>query len=180
MLTVLLGGARSGKSLLAVESAGRLGGSVAFIATAEPLDAELSERIAFHRDQRPAEWETIEEPVHLDAALAATARDAVVIVDCLTLWVANLFGRDLDDAAIITQASQVARRAAARPRQVIVISNEVGSGIVPTGALSRRYRDTLGRVNAVFAAKADAAFLVVAGRVIALSDPLAVTSAKRG
>ena len=169
MLTVLLGGARSGKSALALEIAVSLDLPVTFIATAEPLDAEFAERIERHRAERPFDWQTIEEPIDLEGALAKVPGEAVVIIDCLTLWVSNLFGRDLDDATIFERASSVAQRARSRSGPVVVASNEVGSGIVPADALSRRYRDTLGRVNATFAAQADEAYLVVAGRVLELA-----------
>lgn len=170
MLTVLLGGARSGKSSLALEIAGSLNLPVTFIATAEPLDAELTERIDRHRAERPREWQTIEEPIDLEAALAKVPSEAAVIVDCLTLWVANLFGRDLDDATILERAASVAALARSHRGPVVVVSNEVGWGIVPADALSRRYRDALGRVNAIFAARADEAYLVVAGKVLALGE----------
>jgi adenosylcobinamide kinase/adenosylcobinamide-phosphate guanylyltransferase len=169
MLTVLLGGARCGKSALAVAIAQRSGRPVTFVATGEPLDAEFAERIDRHRAERPSSWRTIEAPTELDGALAQAGDRAVVIIDCLTLWVANLLGRELAEATIVERASQIAQLASARSSPVVVVSNEVGSGIVPADPLSRRYRDTLGRVNAAFAAHADEAFLVVAGRVVALS-----------
>jgi adenosyl cobinamide kinase/adenosyl cobinamide phosphate guanylyltransferase len=169
MLTLLLGGARSGKSALALDLAGREGGVVTWIATAEALDSELSERIARHRAERPPHWATIEEPVELERALEETAADAPAVVDCLTLWVSNLFGRGLGDDEILDLARSLATRAHGREGLTVVVSNEVGSGIVPADALSRRYRDVLGRVNAIFAAQAKAAFLVVAGRVLPLA-----------
>jgi len=171
MLMVLLGGARSGKSSLAIEIARRSDRPVTFIATGEPLDAEFAERIDRHRAERPGTWQTIEEPTELEAAIAQPDDDAVVIIDCLTLWVANLFGRDLAEDAIVERASGIAKLASDRPSPVIVVTNEVGSGIVPADALSRSYRDTLGRVNAIFTAHADQAFLVVAGRVLPLIEP---------
>lgn len=170
MLTLLLGGARSGKSSIALEIAGSFDQSITFIATAEPLDGELTERIDRHRAERPGAWQTIEEPIDLEAALAKVPGDDSVIVDCLTLWVANLFGRDLDDSTILESAASVAAFARSRRGPVVVVSNEVGWGIVPADALSRRYRDALGRVNAIFAAQADQAFLIVAGKALALSD----------
>jgi adenosyl cobinamide kinase/adenosyl cobinamide phosphate guanylyltransferase len=170
MLTVLLGGARSGKSSLALGIAGSFGLPVTFIATAAPLDPEFAERIDRHRAERPSDWQTIEEPIDLEAVIAQVPHDVVVVVDCLTLWVSNLFGHDLGDAAILERASGVAEIARLREGPTVVVSNEVGSGIVPTDALSRRYRDTLGRVNATFATQADEAFLVVAGRVLPLRD----------
>lgn len=169
MLTVLLGGARSGKSALAIEMAASFDLPATFIATAEPLDAEFAERIERHRAERPSDWQTIEEPIDLEAALTQVPTGPVVI-DCLTLWVSNLFGLDLDDATIFERATSVAARASGRGGPVVVVSNEVGSGIVPDDALSRRYRDTLGRVNATFAAQADKAYLVVAGRLLELAQ----------
>ena len=162
-LTFLLGGARSGKSTLAVDLAGQAGGDVTFIATGEPRDDEMAERIALHRAQRPARWETVEEPVELAQALATASR--VAIVDCLSLWVANLFER-ADDIQERNRAAL--ERAQARDGTTIVVSNEVGLGVVPATELGRRYRDTLGRVNAEWAAAADEAFLVVAGRTLQL------------
>jgi adenosyl cobinamide kinase/adenosyl cobinamide phosphate guanylyltransferase len=169
MLTLLLGGARCGKSALALDIASREGLPVTFVATAEALDDEIAERIERHRAERPRDWETIEEPVEIERALAEAAEGTAVVVDCLTLWVSNLFGRGFEDDAIFERAARFATGARGRPGRVVVVTNEVGSGIVPADALSRRYRDALGRVNATFASHADEAFLVVAGRVLALA-----------
>jgi len=173
-LTVLLGGARSGKSALAQRLAGRWDGPVAVVATGQARDAEMAERIARHRAARPAGWETVEEPLELEAALAACGRDAFVAVDCLTLWVSNLLERGLTEAEVDARARSAASVAAARVAPTVAVSNEVGSGIVPADPLSRRYRDLLGQVNAVWAAAADHALLLVAGRAVPLSDPLAL------
>ncbi len=167
-LTVLIGGARSGKSALAVRLASAGPSPTTLLATGEPLDDEMAERIAAHRSERPSSWATVEEPLDLEAALAATADNGTVVIDCLTLWVANLIGTGRTDAEIVGSARKVAARAGERPGKVIVVSNEVGAGIVPGDPLSRRYRDLLGRVNAVFAEQAADAFLVVAGRVLPL------------
>ncbi len=170
---LLLGGARSGKSALAQEIARRSGRTVTFIATAEALDGEMTARIARHREQRPDAWTTVEEPVALlDRVLAAPASD-LVVVDCLTLWVSNLVTRGMDGGQIVAQAGDVATALAVRAAGAVVVSNEVGLGIVPTNALARAYRDTLGAVNAAFAERADRAALMVAGR------PLELTSAAR-
>ncbi len=169
-LTLLLGGARSGKSALAVEIGRRHLGPVTFIATSpSTIDAELSDRIARHRAERPA-WPTIEEPVDLAAALDAAGSD-MAIVDCLTLWVSNLVHRGDDDATIESTASDVAAASADRGGPTVVITNEVGLGVHPTTELGRRYRDLLGRVNQRWAAAADTALLLVAGRAIPLTDP---------
>ena len=169
-LTLLLGGARSGKSALAVEIGRRHPGPVTFIATSPPaIDGDLSGRIARHRAERPP-WRTIEEPLDLAAALAAAGTD-LAIVDCLTLWVNNLLRRGDDDATIEATAASVAATTAARGRPTVVITNEVGLGVHPTTELGRRYRDLLGRVNQRWAAAADTALLLVAGRALALTDP---------
>jgi adenosyl cobinamide kinase/adenosyl cobinamide phosphate guanylyltransferase len=167
-LTLFLGGARSGKSTLAVRRAEAFAGPVTFIATAEPRDAEMVARIAHHRAERPREWTTIDAPSDLAWALAGVPEGAYAIVDCLSLWVANLLERDEDEKAIARLATEAARRAAERPAPTIAVSNEVGMGIVPANELARRYRDVLGRVNAIWAQHAAEAALVVAGRQLSL------------
>lgn len=160
-LVVLLGGARSGKSLRAVKLAAEAGAPVTFVATGEGRDEEMEARIESHRRERPAGWVTIEEPLDLRAALESAVAGSTVVVDCLSLWVANLLeqGREPDDLAPL---------AASRPGLTIAVSNEVGLGIVPVNELARRYRDLLGRVNAAWVAASDEAFLCVAGRTIPL------------
>jgi adenosylcobinamide kinase / adenosylcobinamide-phosphate guanylyltransferase len=165
-LVVLLGGARSGKSALAVQLAGE---SATFIATGTAGDEEMAERIRRHRAKRPAGWTTIEEPLALGAALASVPPEETVVVDCLSLWVSNLVVADWEDAAIEREAEAVAKRAAARVGLTVVVSNEVGLGIVPAAPLGRRYRDLLGVVNRAFVAETDRALLVVAGRGIELA-----------
>jgi adenosylcobinamide kinase / adenosylcobinamide-phosphate guanylyltransferase len=167
-LTFLLGGARSGKSTLATELASSSGGRVTVIATGEAHDEEMAARIAAHRAERPAEWGTVEEPLELEAALAAVPAESAVIVDCLSLWVANLIERGDDDGEVEAFSARVADAARKRTPPTIVVSNEVGLGIVPASPLGRRYRDVLGRVNAQWAAVADEAALVVAGRKLRL------------
>jgi adenosylcobinamide kinase/adenosylcobinamide-phosphate guanylyltransferase len=164
-LVFLLGGARSGKSALAVRMAAATSAPVVFVATAEPLDDEMRERIETHRAERPPEWQTLEVPTELAAAIQAIDKDTVVLVDCLSLWVANVLD---SGTAIEEEARIVAQRCAARPARTIVVSNEVGFGLVPMSALGRRYRDVLGRTNAIFAATAQQALLVVAGRAVPL------------
>ena len=158
---LLIGGARSGKSRLAVELARAAGAPVTFIATGWAGDEEMAERIARHRADRPAAWSTVEEPRELDRALGSVPPRETAIVDCLSLWVANL-----DGAAAPSDAAEVA---AARDGLTIAVTNEVGLGIVPDNALAREYRDELGRVNTEWAALADEAWLVVAGRKLRLS-----------
>jgi adenosylcobinamide kinase / adenosylcobinamide-phosphate guanylyltransferase len=156
-LVLFLGGARSGKSRLAAERAADGGAPVVFVATGEAGDDEMAERIARHKGERPPEWRTVEEPLELERALRDVPDGATAVVDCLSLWVAN-----------VGEPPAVAHVAAARPGLTIAVSNEVGLGIVPANALARRYRDTLGRVNTEWAAAADEAYLVVAGRALRL------------
>jgi adenosyl cobinamide kinase/adenosyl cobinamide phosphate guanylyltransferase len=162
-LTLLLGGARSGKSALAVRMARDSGRPVLFIATGEAGDGEMAERIRLHRESRPAAWTTVEEPLELVGALAK-AGDALVLVDCLSLWVANALERGWSAPRI----EQHATEAAAREGDTIAVTNEVGLGVVPATPLGRTYRDVLGRVNAIWAAAADEALFVVAGRTLQL------------
>jgi adenosyl cobinamide kinase/adenosyl cobinamide phosphate guanylyltransferase len=161
-MTFLLGGARSGKSALAVELALGWAGPVTVIATAEAGDEEMAERIRLHRDARPAEWKTVEEPLELASAIERADADAAVIVDCISLWVANVLDEDVD------ARNEAAIAAALQRERTIVVSNEVGLGVVPASELGRRYRDALGRVNARWATAADEAMLVVAGKMLRL------------
>jgi adenosyl cobinamide kinase/adenosyl cobinamide phosphate guanylyltransferase len=170
---LLTGGARSGKSALAVALAERDGGEVVFLATGQPGDDEMAARIARHRAERPGHWRTVEEPERLAAAIGRVEASACLIVDCLSLWVANLL--DAESAEEIERAAAVAAgRAAARPGTTIVVTNEVGLGVVPATPVGRRYRDVLGRVNAIWAARATDAYLVVAGRLLPLSAAMEV------
>ena len=153
-LVVYVGGARSGKSTLAVERAQAEGAPVTFIATGEAGDDEMAERIARHKSERPARWRTIEEPIDVAAALASVSDTDTVILDCLSLWIANG-----GDGAVPSP----------RDGLTIAITNEVGLGIVPVNALARAYRDRLGRVNAAWVAASDEAYFVVAGRMLRLA-----------
>ena len=166
-MTLLIGGARSGKSSLAVHRAASAE-PVVFIATGEAGDEEMAARIERHRAERPSGWTTVEESVAIRAALAASSAESFVILDCLSLWVSNLMGRDWDDEAIETEAARVARAAASRRAPTVIVTNEVGLGVVPATPLGRRYRDVLGRVNGDFVETADEAFFVVAGRALRL------------
>ena len=170
-LSVLLGGARSGKSTLAVRCGAAHDGPVCFIATATAGDEEMAARIAQHRAERPATWQTVEEPLELEAALARAEKDALVIVDCLTLWVSNQLAAGTGDLEIAEHAARAAGLAAGRAAPVIAVTNEVGMGIVPADSLVRRFRDIHGRVNAIWVAQAAQASLVVAGALLALAAP---------
>jgi adenosylcobinamide kinase / adenosylcobinamide-phosphate guanylyltransferase len=167
-MTVLIGGARAGKSALAAELAERFSGRVAVVATAEARDEEMRSRIELHRARRPAAWTAVEEPFAVGEAVAALDDDVFVVVDCLTLWVANLLERGDSEEAIVAEAQSVAAAAAARGAPTVFVTNEVGLGVVPATPLGRQFRDLLGAVNAAFVEHADEAALVVAGRLLRL------------
>lgn len=177
--TLILGGARSGKSahaeLLAVQS----GRAVVYIATAEARDGDMARRIDHHRTRRPAHWQTVEEPLLLAAAIARySTPDTLLLVDCLTLWLSNLIFSDgrhyAEDGTTELPPLFHAQRAAlldalARaPGDVILVSNEVGMGIVPLGAVSRLFADEAGRLNQAVAAACSRVLLVAAGLPLAL------------
>ena len=169
-LTLLLGGARSGKSSFAVEMGRPRSGPVTYIATAPPIDDDMVDRIEHHRLERPTTWTTVEEETELETAVGGIAA-GMVIIDCLTLWTSNLMERGESDEQISTRAAATALLCANRTEPVVVISNEVGLGVHPETPLGRRYRDVLGRVNQIFARVADPALLMVAGRALPLADP---------
>jgi adenosylcobinamide kinase/adenosylcobinamide-phosphate guanylyltransferase len=169
-LTFLLGGARSGKSSLAVRLASATGRPVTVVATAEARDEEMAERIRAHRGSRPAGWDTIEEPLDLAGPIASLAPERVVVLDCLSLWVSNAMEAGLAADDVLGRSADAARSLATRAEPAFAISNEVGLGIVPMHPLGRAYRDLLGRVNAAWAAAADRALFVVAGRALPLLD----------
>ncbi|MEX0847958.1 MAG: bifunctional adenosylcobinamide kinase/adenosylcobinamide-phosphate guanylyltransferase [Ilumatobacteraceae bacterium] len=169
MVTLLLGGARSGKSSLAVEIGRRHDGPVTFLATAEPFDDDLRDRIGRHRDERP-DWPTIEVPIELASAVRSV-NDDLLIVDCLTVWVGNLFVHLPDVAARAVMYTDAVAAMAARPAPTVVVSNEVGLGLVPDTAMGREYRDELGRLNQHVAAVADRTLFLAAGRAARMDDP---------
>ena len=161
--TLVLGGARSGKSAYAqreAETATAHGGSLVMIATAEAMDQEMSERIARHQADRSARWQTVEAPIDLAAAVTALKSEDIAVVDCLTLWVSNLVTRGIPVEGEIDILAAALKKCRSR---VWLVSNETGLGIVPDNALARRFRDESGRLHQRMAALADHAFLVVAG-----------------
>lgn len=158
-LTLVLGGARSGKSRHAESLVTALPAPWTFVATAQAFDDEMRERIAAHRARRGDGWHTLEAPLDLPGALAE-AGTTPALVDCLTLWLANLMlgGHSIDAATAALEAAL-----AARPAPTVLVSNEVGSGIVPDNALARAFRDAAGRLNQTLAARADRVLFMVAG-----------------
>lgn len=167
-VTLVLGGARSGKSALAERLVLAAGPAPVYIATAEAWDDEMRSRIAAHKAQRDGQgWRTIEAPLDLPGALA-TVGDAPVLVDCLTLWLTNLMlgGHDIEAA---TKGLMVALD---RPALTVLVANEVGLGIVPDNALARRFRDAAGRLNQQVAERADTVVFTAAGLPLVLKGAL--------
>ncbi len=169
-LILILGGARSGKSDYAEKLAGQLGRRVLYIATAEAKDDEMIARIAAHRQARPAGWKTLEAPRQVGAALTTVTEPAdVLLLDCLTLLVSNIIlALESESQAAIETAVHKEIEAIETARQqmgasLIVVSNEVGLGVVPAYTLGRLYRDVLGRANQRLAALADQVLFMVAG-----------------
>ena len=163
-VTFVLGGVRSGKSRFALNLASRTD-SVTFVATARPLDDEMRRKIERHRRERPAHWRTWEEPLKLDEAIAASeGASQLIIIDCLTLFAANLLEAHGENcAAISANIDALCLALRNTNRRVVLVSNEVGSGIVPAYAAGRRFRDLLGELNQRVAAVANNVVLMVAG-----------------
>jgi adenosyl cobinamide kinase/adenosyl cobinamide phosphate guanylyltransferase len=169
-LTVLIGGARSGKSSLAVEIGRRHDGDVTFIATAEAFDDDMRARIDAHRADRPG-WATIEAPIELGSAVRDAPPDSLVIVDCVTVWMGNLFARGLGPARRKAACIDLMTSVVPRDAPTVVVTNEVGLGVHPESALGREYRDELGRLNQGLVDIADRSLMLVAGRAVPLADP---------
>lgn len=172
-LVFILGGARSGKSTFA-EQLAKEGGRVLYVATAEAFDDEMRRRIDAHRRQRPASWDTLEEPLALPTALGSRlcGNDGereydTCLLDCLTLWISNQLlareGAPNAEREILTAAGELLEVYEQSPATWVVVSNEVGLSVVPASPLGRTFRDVQGRVNQMFAARADRAYLMVAG-----------------
>jgi adenosylcobinamide kinase / adenosylcobinamide-phosphate guanylyltransferase len=188
VLILILGGARSGKSSLALQMARRFEANasqteqganlVTMVATAPviPEDHDLSARIHTHRSERPAHWSTVEEPEDLRGALSGLKQSAstgFVIIDCLTLWVNNLLWRGDTPEQVMRTATETAQVAASLDPPVVAVSNEVGLGVHPATAEGREFRDLLGRVNAIWAGASDRSLFLVAGQIMHLTDPAA-------
>lgn len=167
MIVFVTGGARSGKSTYAEGRAARSGEPVTYLATAVAFDAEMRDRIGRHRAERPAHWVTVEEPLNVPAAVQH-AETPVLLLDCLSVWVNNLMFHDWTDAQILAATDDLVSAARNHAGTVILVTNEVGLGIVPDNALSRRYRDVLGWVNQRCAQASHEAYLLVSGLPLTL------------
>jgi len=159
-LTFVLGGAASGKSAFAESLCLQTGKPRVYIATAQAFDDEMRSKISDHRAQRGADWTTIEAPLDLSGALAGCAEDQVVLLDCATLWLSNVLLSEQDPQTAGAALKAALEQCAA---QVVVVSNEVGHGIVPDNRLARQFRNAQGRLNQMLAAEADLVVQVIAG-----------------
>ena len=177
-LTLIIGGARSGKSSLAERLASRYD-RVLFVATAQPGDAEMAGRIAAHQAARPSGWDTLEEPLDPAGALAGVTRDGgarydVIVIDCLTLWVSNLMLLDAPETTAQpdydAESSALLEAYETCDVNWVVVTNEVGLGVVPPSESGRAFRDALGRVNATFARRADRVISMTAGLALDLKS----------
>ncbi len=170
MLQLILGGARSGKSRLAEKIALESGLNVVYIATAQPLDEEMQERILHHQESRPREWQVIEEPLYLSEKLQEIdAQNQLILIDCLTLWMSNLL---LQDASEL-QMSQCQKLLTILPNlksEIILVSNETGLGVVPMGNISRKFIDESGRLHQQIGQIAQKVVFCVAGFPIILKE----------
>lgn len=170
-LILIGGGARSGKSGFALRLARRLAAPesshLAFVATAEGRDDEMQDRIRRHQLDRGSDFETIEEPVDLVGALNRVEA-GVAIVDCLTLWISNLLCRGDSDDAVVASLHALRERAARRDRYLLLVTNEVGLGLVPDNPLGRRFRDLSGTMNQVLASEADEVYFGAMGLILKL------------
>ena len=160
--TLVLGGARSGKSAFAQKAAETAAGAgrPVLIATGQAFDDEMADRIARHRADRGESWITVEAPLELPAAIGALAADAVAVVDCLTLWLSNLM---LDEREVEASATELVDAVVACPARLWLVSNEVGLGLVPETPLGRRFRDEAGRLHQRLAEAVDEVYFVAAG-----------------
>ncbi|MBU2330760.1 MAG: bifunctional adenosylcobinamide kinase/adenosylcobinamide-phosphate guanylyltransferase [Gammaproteobacteria bacterium] len=170
MLELILGGARSGKSRFAERLAADSGLAVTYIATSQPLDGEMTERIAHHRERRPAHWTLVEEPLQLVRVLREqAAANRCLLVDCLTLWLTNLLM--LDDAARLAEERDALLECLdGLPGRILLVSNETGLGVVPLGELTRRYVDEAGWLHQAVAERAQRVTFMVAGLPMTLKD----------
>ena len=172
MLELILGGARSGKSALAERRAMESGLEVCYLATAEGRDGEMVARIAHHQERRPSHWQTIEEPIALAAVLRRESRAGrLILVDCLTLWLNNLLACEgPDEVRFVREREGLLSTLPKLPGHTILVSNELGMGIVPLGELSRRFVDETGWLNQAVAERCQRVTFVAAGLPLILKD----------
>lgn len=176
-LVVIGGGARSGKSRYAEERAAQHAGERRFLATAVAFDDEMRARVAAHQRDRGQRFTTVEVPHALEEALSDSRGAAVVVIDCLTLWLSNLLLDGLSDAEIEARVEQLVAAARSVPAEVLIVTNEVGMGIVPDNALARRFRDVAGRAHQRLGREADELIFATLGVLVRLRPaPLCLVS----
>lgn len=162
-LTLYLGGAKSGKTRLSLAQAETYPAPRFYLATAQSLDDEMALRIKNHQAERGPGWRTLEAPLDPDLAIRGLSGQSVVLMDCLTLWLSNLLGENGSSQAALERVEELALAIESYGGPVIVVSNEVGGGIVPMNALARQFRDLAGSANQLLAARASRVILAVAG-----------------
>lgn len=162
-ITLILGGVRSGKSNFALELAKKSGKKITFIATCALKDKEMKKRIRLHRALRPRSWNTLEEFYNLNESLDKIEEGSGAIIDCIGIYIGNLFHKKISDKKIIENIKEFVNRISRSDRHIFIVSNEVGSGVVPPSASGRQFRDILGIVNQLIAEKSDEVYLVTAG-----------------
>jgi len=163
-IILITGGCRSGKSRFALDYANQHFSRKLYLATCEALDEEMAQRIAHHKKTRGPEWQTIEEPIEIaDKIEQYSAETDVILLDCVTLWLSNLLMRQMDDAEILKEISGLIDTVHGKQASFILVSNDVGLGIVPADPLSRRFRDLSGMANQRIAEAADIAIFMVSG-----------------
>jgi adenosylcobinamide kinase/adenosylcobinamide-phosphate guanylyltransferase len=167
-LILIGGGARSGKSSFALRYARQLGPRRVFLATAQPFDDEMRARIDRHRRERNREFLTVEEPTALPEALGRCGAEDVVVIDCLTLWLSNLLLAEIAPEAILRRVDALTAMAASRPSPTLIVTNEVGMGIVPETPLGRAFRDLAGTAHQRLAAAAGEIYVAILGTVLRL------------
>lgn len=181
-LILVTGGARSGKSSFAEKLAKKANKDVTYLATCQALDEEMALRIEEHKKRRPKNWKTIEEPLNASSVIEKEGKsDRVILLDCLALLVANLiFSKgdstsELIDQAVLNEIKTLAKVSKDVPASVIIVTNEVGMGIVPEYPLGRAYRDTLGKANQILASEADEVYLLICGIPVNVKQLQAIT-----
>ena len=167
-LVLVGGGVRSGKSAVALARARALGPRRAFIATAQPFDDEMRSRIALHRSERGADFRTIEEPIALAQAVAGLEDVDAVVIDCVTIWLSNLLLRDMPLAQILERVDELVEVLGRRRFHAIVVTNEVGMGVVPETPLGRAFRDVVGLAHQRLARQSDEIDVAILGTVLRL------------
>lgn len=169
---LVVGGAKSGKSSFALDLCNGLRGTHIFLATAQPLDQEMYDRITCHQTDRGGDWQTVEEPLNVAERISALdTEETVILIDCVTLWLSNLFAEHGENQTLVEQAIDGLALQLQNIRGVVlVVSNEVGSGIVPDNPLARLFRDTAGTANQRIARIARKVVTVIAGLPLVLKD----------